>query len=287
MAQVSALIRTLKKALKQRNITYADVAEQLKLSEANVKRQFSAERFTLDRLEDICGLMGLELTDLVELYQSERTQIQSFTQAQEQELVDDLQLLFVAVAARNRLTFDEIMHHYALDEATCIQCLAKLDRLKLIDLLPGNRIKLRIADNFHWIPNGPIERFFEKNIQVPFLRGGFAQEMADKRFTFGLLGEASARTIIRKCEQLVQTFNDLHQQDSQLPLESRMAVGLLTATRPWQFAAFQTMKKSAQETADATHCIPKNSASKRAAPKASAPQTNGPTNKNTPKKTRR
>lgn len=247
MAQVSALISTLKKALKQRNVTYADVAERLNLSEANIKRQFSSERFTLDRLEDICGLIELELTDLVALYQAERTQIQSLTEAQEKELVADLQLLFVAVAARNRLTFEEIMHHYTLDESTCIQCLAKLDRLKIIDLLPGNRIKLRVADNFHWIPNGPIERFFEKNIQVPFLRGGFMQEMADKRFTFGLLGEASARTIIRKCEQLVQTFNELHQQDSQLPLESRMTVGLLTATRPWQFAAFQPMKKTTKK----------------------------------------
>lgn len=244
MAQVSALINTLKKALKQQNITYAQVAEQLDLSEANIKRQFSSERFTLDRLAQICGLINLELTDLVALYQAERTQIQSLTLAQEEELVNDIQLLFVAVAARNRLTFSEILHHYTLDESTCIQCLAKLDKLKIIDLLPGNRIKLRVADDFHWIPNGPIERFFEKSIQVPFLRGGFTQVLADKRFTFGLLSEASARTITRKCEQLVRTFNELHQQDSQLPLESRMAIGLLTATRPWQFSAFQAMKKN-------------------------------------------
>lgn len=243
MAQVKALINTLKKALKQNEMTYAEVAKQLKLSEANIKRQFSTERFTLDRLEDICKLIGLELTDLVALYQAERTQIQRLTLAQEQELVSDLQLLFVAVAVRNRLTFEEIMHHYKLDAASCIQCLAKLDRLKLIDLLPGNRIKLRVADNFHWIPNGPIERFFEQHIQVPFLRGGFTHENADRRFTFGLLGEASARTISRKCAQLVQTFNELHEQDSHLPLSSRQAVGLLTATRPWEFAAFQPMKK--------------------------------------------
>lgn len=243
MAQVKALIYTLKKALKRKNMTYADVAKALKLSEANIKRQFASERFTLERLEDICNLIQLELTDLVAIYQAERTQIQSLTESQEEELVNNIQLLFIAVAVRNRLTIEEIIHYYALDESTCIRCLAKLDRLKLIDLLPGNHIKLRVADNFHWIPNGPIERFFEKNIQVPFLRGGFMQDIADKRFTFGLLGDASARIIQRKCEELAQTFSELHQQDSELPLESRMTIGLLTATRPWEFDAFQAMKK--------------------------------------------
>lgn len=243
VAQVKALIGTLKKALKRNGLTYADVAYHLQLSEANIKRQFSSERFTLDRLEEICNLINLELTDLVALYEAERCQITSLTEDQERELAADLQLLFVAVAVRNRLTYEEIVHHYVIDETACIRCLAKLDRLKIIDLFPQNRIKLRIGDNFRWIPSGPIERFFEKNIQVPFLRGGFSGESADKRFTFGLLGESSVRTIMLKCEQLVRTFNELHQQDSHLPLDSRMTIGLLTATRPWQFDLFRNMKK--------------------------------------------
>ena len=51
MAQTTALIETLKQALKSRRLTYAEVARRLEMSEANVKRMFASRRFTLDRLE--------------------------------------------------------------------------------------------------------------------------------------------------------------------------------------------------------------------------------------------
>jgi transcriptional regulator with XRE-family HTH domain len=41
MSQASQLIAALKRVLKARGLTYADVAAHLGLSEASVKRQFS------------------------------------------------------------------------------------------------------------------------------------------------------------------------------------------------------------------------------------------------------
>ena len=46
MAQVPAVIATLKQALKEARLTYADVARGLGMSEANVKRMFASERFS-------------------------------------------------------------------------------------------------------------------------------------------------------------------------------------------------------------------------------------------------
>ena len=61
MTQTSALIDTLKKSLKTHQLTYALVAEKLNMSEANIKRMFASKRFSLDRLEEICQLMQMEL----------------------------------------------------------------------------------------------------------------------------------------------------------------------------------------------------------------------------------
>ena len=47
MAQVSALIATLKRQLKAHGKTYADLALALNLSEASIKRMFWEENFTL------------------------------------------------------------------------------------------------------------------------------------------------------------------------------------------------------------------------------------------------
>lgn len=105
MAQTAALIDTLKQALKIHRLTYADVAHRLDMSEANVKRMFASKRFTLERLEDVCRLMQMELTDLFQLYEESRQRISQLTVEQEQELVRDEKLLLVAVSVRNRLTF--------------------------------------------------------------------------------------------------------------------------------------------------------------------------------------
>ncbi len=243
MGQSTALIETLKRALKSRRLTYGEVARRLEMSEANVKRMFASKRFTLNRLEAICQLMQLELSDLFQLYEESRQRITQLTLEQEQGLVQDQQLLLVAVSVRNRLSFDDIISHYQISETDCIRCLAKLDRLKLIDLLPENRIKLRIDEDFRWLPNGPIERFFEKQIQGQFLRSSFSGDSEQRLFLFGLLGDASTQTVINKMHVLAREFTELHRQDARLPLQKRQNIGFMLALRPWELEVFQPWRR--------------------------------------------
>ncbi len=244
MAQTAALIDTLKQALKGHSLTYAEVARRLEMSEANVKRMFASKRFTLDRLEEICQLMQMELIDLFQLYEESRQRITQLTAEQEQELVRDTRLLLVAVCVRNRLTFDEIVSHYQIKETECIRYLAKLDRLKIIDLLPGNRIKLRIDENFRWLPNGPIECFFEKQIQGHFLRPRFGGEQEQRLFLFGLLSDTSAEVLNNKLQALAKEFGELHRQDAKLPIGKRCNFGFMLALRPWELEAFEPLRRT-------------------------------------------
>lgn len=243
MTQSNALIDTLKKALKSQRLTYADVAQYLDMSEANVKRMFASKRFSLDRVEEICGLMQMELSDLFLLYEESRQRINRLTEAQEKGLVANEKLLFVAVSVRNRLSFEDIVNNYELSESECIRYLARLDKLKIIDLLPNNRIKLRIDDSFSWIKNGPIEAFFERQIQSQFLRSRFNADYEERKFLFGLLSDASVQVILKKINALSNEFAELHRQDASLPLDKRHSIGLLLAQRPWELQAFQPYHK--------------------------------------------
>jgi len=242
MPQTAALIDTLKQALKRQRLTYAEIARKLDMSEANVKRLFASKRFTLARLEDICQLMQMELTDLFQLYEESRQHITQLTLEQEQELVQDAKLLLIAVSVRNRLSFNDIINNYQISETECIRCLAKLDKLKIIDLLPNNRIKLRIDDDFRWIANGPIDRFFEQQIQNQFLKSTFKKEREQRLFLFGLLGESSAQVLMNKMQTLAREFTDLHRQDAKLPLEKRHNMGLMLAMRPWELEIFHPLR---------------------------------------------
>lgn len=64
MSQLNDVCNTLKNLLKQKNMTYKVLATHLKMSEANVKRMFSLKQFSLVRLEAICNVLGVALSDL-------------------------------------------------------------------------------------------------------------------------------------------------------------------------------------------------------------------------------
>ena len=234
MAETEHVLVALKQALRSRRMTYADVAGGLGMSEANVKRMFAAERITLDRIESICRLMDMGLSDLFQLYEESRHRIQQLTESQEKELVADTKLLLVAVSVRNELNFSEILQNHHISETDLIQCLAKLDRLKVIDFLPNNRIKLRIDPNFSWIPHGPIERFYERAIQKEFIEGRFDDH--NRLFLFGLLSENSKAVIQNRIQDLSREFIQLHRQDRKLSWDKRSSVGVLMAVRDWEFS---------------------------------------------------
>ena len=65
MAQTAAIIKVLKQTLKIHGKRYVDVAEALDLTEASVKRLFSDEQFSLKRLDQICNMLGIEISDLM------------------------------------------------------------------------------------------------------------------------------------------------------------------------------------------------------------------------------
>ncbi len=79
MSQTAALIDTLKKTLKANGLTYRKVADKLKLSEASVKRLFAGQNISLNRLEQICQLMDMEISDLVNKMEIDRRSFTEFT----------------------------------------------------------------------------------------------------------------------------------------------------------------------------------------------------------------
>ncbi len=250
MAQTAALIATLKQALKTHNLTYADVGGALDMSEANVKRQFASKRFTLERLEDICQIMQMELSDLFQLYEDSRQRITQLTYEQEEKLVADVKLLLVAVSVRNSLSFSDILSQYHLTEAECIQSLAQLDRLKIIDLLPNNRIKLRVSEDFRWLSDGPIERFFASQLQDHFLDSRFTSELDQRLFLYGLLSDASLQQLKNKMQNLAKEFTELLRHDAKLPLNKRHSVGFMLAMRPWDAKIFKPLTRGSEAAAN-------------------------------------
>lgn len=247
MSQVTALLKTLKRELKANGVTYADVAHRLSISESSVKRLFSESRLSLDRLEALCQIVGMEIADLVQKMESERKRIEMLTEDQEQEVASNPMLLLVAICVLNQWTYEEILDTYEISEHDCIQLLAQLDRLRLITLEPLNRFRLCVASDFRWIPDGPIAQYFRKNVQPGFMDCNFNGRGEKFEFRSGMLSRAANATLLKKIDRLVAEFNELHDEDMALPLQERYGSSLLVAFRPWEFEFFRDRRRLARE----------------------------------------
>jgi DNA-binding Xre family transcriptional regulator len=243
VSQIDLMLSCVKKALKQRGISYAQVAVHLQLTEASVKRLFSQKQFTMQRLEQVCQLMQLELADLLQLMSEQQQQVQQLSYEQEEEITGDLTLLLVAVSVLNRWSMQDILDWYQLSEHECIRKLAQLDRLKLIELLPNNKIRLRVSANFSWREGGPIQRFFQQKIAQEFFQARFNSKAECLLVLNGMLSVAGNDEFQRKLRRLASEFNELNRQEASLPLAQRNGVSIVLAMRDWRFGLFKPLLK--------------------------------------------
>lgn len=243
MAQAKDLIAALKAALKAEHLTYRQVAKRLRISEASVKRLFATGRFSLHRLESICALVNLEVSDLAELAIEHMPKFTMLTPAQEAALLKDRKLLLVTYLVLSHWRYEEIVETFDIDAHEAIRILAELDRLRFIQLLPGNRIKLLTTRNFSWRPEGEVQRFFEKEVLPEFLSTGFRHEGERMQFVGGLLSQPSLERFQASLEKIAREFDELVEADARLPLEQRHSTAALLAARPWEYSQFARFKR--------------------------------------------
>ena len=212
------------------------MAECLALSEASVKRLFSEQNLSLQRLDAICGLLEIEISDLVRTMQAEHnTSISELTHEQEKKIADNLDLLMITVYVLNRWNLKDITSRYNFTEAECIRHLIHLDRLRIIELLPGNRIKLLVSPNFKWRDDGPIMKLFLAKIETEFFRTNFSRETEKLVVLNGMLSDASNALFQRKMAQLAKDFDTLSKDDADLPIGQRKGYTLLVGLRDWNY----------------------------------------------------
>jgi len=140
MARSKQIIDAVKVALKQQNITYRVLAEKLAISESTVKQMFANSNFSLNRLDAICELLELDINALLELSETLEDRVTVLSIEQEQALVADSKLLVVGYCLVNHWKVEEIVARYDIGETEIISLLARLDKMRLIELQPNNRV---------------------------------------------------------------------------------------------------------------------------------------------------
>jgi transcriptional regulator with XRE-family HTH domain len=159
--QVRLMIETLKRLFRGRGLTYREIAVGMAVSEVTVKRWFSSQNMTLRTVEDLCDLAGITLADLTELAtQDSDPRLSRLTMEQEQALAESTLLTFIFSLLLNGWSAEELRRECGIEQALLVRYLVKLDRLRLIDLLPGNIVRFLTKRDIEWHRDGPVRRMF-------------------------------------------------------------------------------------------------------------------------------
>lgn len=237
------LVDALKRHLRSRKITYAQLAKQIDLSEAAVKRMFSRQAMTLARLEQICTVLDVGLVELVGDASGERQPLSQLDIEQEEQLVADPRLFLALYLALNRWTEEEVLAEYTFTKPEWTGLLAKLDRMGLIELLPGNRTRARTARNFRWRPDGPIHRLFAKRLLPEYFGGAFLGDHESLKLLTGMVSKATALQLQQRLDEAARDFDLLLANDLNLPAAEKIGVSLVIAMRPWKLNVFDKFRK--------------------------------------------
>jgi transcriptional regulator with XRE-family HTH domain len=233
MSLTLELVGALKRLLKAQGMTYAQLAQRLDLSEATVKRMFSRKSLNVRRLEQICEVLGIGLVELAEHARVRGEPLTELTADQEEALLREPALLLALYLSLSNWHEDDVLAHYTFSRPEWTRLLARLDRMGVLDLLPGNRVKLRTARNFRWRPTGPIERFFHQRLLPEFFSRDFHGKHASLRLLTGMLSARTIETLQRRLADFTREFDLLLAQDSALPVQERIGVSYVLAGRPW------------------------------------------------------
>jgi transcriptional regulator with XRE-family HTH domain len=236
------IVSELKLALRAQGLTYLDVAKALKLSVASVKRLFSTGDFSLERVDRICELVGCGLDDVLERARDRAAPANQLTQAQEQQIVSDPKLLFITWLVINRTPLEAIVRSYTFTEREVLRYFIQLDRLKVIELQPGNRVRLLVSRHFSWRAGGPVQRHIHDKLLKEFLAGHFTGPNEEFYFHGGELSESAMseirstlRNAARECAEIVD--------GERVVGTGRRGTAFVLAMRPWNYSGFRQFER--------------------------------------------
>jgi transcriptional regulator with XRE-family HTH domain len=237
------LFDSLKMHLKARGMTYADVAKALRVSEATVKRIFATRNCDLDRVDALCELVQVDVAELARGMPRENRLINRLTREQEEELMSDPALLLLAMCAMHQLRVEEIVELYKLTVQQCVRLLLHLEKVGILELHENNRIRLRLARTFSWIPDGPIMRYAKSQatdfFDYPFDKPGEVMRVVSVR-----VSREAQIGLLQQIEQIAREYAEQHAADARLPLAQRPHISVLLAVRTWEPTIFKALRRA-------------------------------------------
>ncbi|HEU4458506.1 MAG TPA: helix-turn-helix transcriptional regulator [Methylibium sp.] len=237
------LITALKAELKAAQLTYADLADALGMSESSIKRMFAKADMPLSRIDDVLRVLKLDFADLARRIAEAQPLREELTLEQERAVVADRKLLLMAICVLSLWSVEQIVATYRIEPAECEAYLKVLDRLGIVEQRDATRYRLKLAKTFRWRPDGPVMGFFRAQVVDDYFAGGFDGANETLMLVHGQVAPAAARGFVERLQRIGQDLAQQHLADQRLDAGERQPVTLLVGLRAWWFAALLELRR--------------------------------------------
>lgn len=202
-SDIPSVLKVLKGMLRARGLHYSDLAAALGKSESSLKRYLSGRRLTLVGLEDICRLLGVSLAEFYEIAAREvGTKPDRLTDEQEEALAADPELMMLLVLLLLGQRVEDVLVDLATDEARLFPLLMRLERLSLVKVYPGNRVRLLVSESLQLRRDSPIRDGFNQVLKQDFMDLDYSGDHALWSVLMAKLSAAS----VAQLNGLIETF---------------------------------------------------------------------------------
>jgi len=228
---IATILAELRRELKGRGIRVGELAHDLGVAEPTVWRWLRGEGLTLDRLDEICAAVGLDLRDL--LARSGDAGEENFTLAQERVLAADRGLALVFFAILNGAQPQDIVQEFGLPPHRLNAHFERLARLGLIDLDPRGRVRPKARRSVRWRRGGPLSAAFERTVKPLFMSMDFGSADALYVSDMVVLSKAGRARVHALFGALRDDIHVIAAQEKAARLADRDWTGVLMMVRPF------------------------------------------------------
>ena len=147
-------MKIIKNKAKSLGLTQNDLAIRINVSLPTIKRWYGGGTITLESLHTLVSEVGLTLTEVFSSIENAVSEYFHYTEEQELFFSTHLNYLAYFDNILRGLSPIQIQRKFKLTEKKNILYLSKLDKLKLIEWLPKNKVNLLVQGEPAWEANG-------------------------------------------------------------------------------------------------------------------------------------
>ncbi|WP_157219717.1 helix-turn-helix domain-containing protein [Flavisphingomonas formosensis] len=230
----TSLLTQLRAELRRAGLTAKAIGDRLGVAEPTVRRWLNGQGLTLDRLDALCALAGTDIRDLAAAAPSGGAT--RFTLAQERILAADRALAFLFFAILNGWQPDAFEREFGVPQPRVAAYLQRLDRLGLIAIGAGGRVRPLTDRAVSWQRGGPLAVAFDRTVKHLFLTLDYGAE--DARYVADMvrLGEGGRARVQALFEALRLEIHRIAEQERMTPSEPADWTALFLLVRPLDMA---------------------------------------------------